>query len=46
MRCGHDRSGVTSATHIFEVLKMKTVCQLKRLLIVSTTCRDTLIQNI
>ena len=46
MRCGRDRSGVTSATHVFEVLKMKTVCQLNCLLIVSTTCQDTLIQNI
>ena len=25
MRCGRDRSGVTSATHVFEVLKMKIV---------------------
>ena len=46
MRCRRDHSGVTSATHVFEVLKMKTVCQLKCLLIVSTTCQDTLIQNI
>ena len=46
MRCGRDRSGVTSATHVFEVLKMKTVCQLKCLLILSTTWQDTLTQNI